>query len=1036
MDIKILKGLFQLTIERRNLWKRQDQIIHKRIMVDLGLLKSGKVELQSTIDRGNLRRILGTHGKKLTLIVKNIFSAGMRILQGTKRLFTIKRGTLCHRIFKDKAHFENFIMGSEVTEFVNQVRDQVRIRQKRMSSIAENCTEHSIIWRMFMATTLNAATFMGKNFSTIQSVVKNHESLTLKQMFDVTAQLVNNQEEISCLDKILYGKNSWTQLSLINDTVIINLQSTKVYVFSDSVLCLGKVLQHPECNEAWKNRVAGVRAERSYRGYDAINGESTEFEWNIFPGFTTLQLCDKISDLLSYLGQTPETFTGRILFLSMFNDISCDRKGNKDECLRNANIVKTFAGRFGIGQWSFIGPGSEKKRYPSENSPQGAWDHIAEDMLLQFAESGHPIFRATTPLSRGQLKSKGRGKLSIHFTADQDTVDTIYRIILSVNQLSVYGAVAATCEEFEDHQFRTGQPVILVGQSIVLGEVKAETPVHDEDPRNDQIIWQQYIQQIESLSPESRLNKFCKETGFMRVVEVGQYFVTKVACREYTLPRDDQASQPKGWIQGNMRIGLVFEVTTSFRHFKYGIEIRIVSVNQDNSHSWVRVTYGTVKYVIDSIEDNTENPADPQEKESLQTSSSVVAARSKAKAKPQPREFAGTTTFPLRERRWIDTEPSKQDLDSYDLEESHQSSSTQSDVTSRRRWSNSVLQNKIFHLRYHHSQIQNWSDDRWKACLAAGGGSKRRYQYCSDNLGTIIYLRALQGHSGSNLIDPTLQDNVLIGPGIFPYICHVGSTFNLYSIVSNGLIPRGQNLSRRQTVFFLPVDPRNESHRDPEYIDFSAPRLARYMHRAWKRHQDAVFWVDIDLGIKEGLVFYQTRSNGIILQGTLPAHYIVKVERLKTGEKLYERQYLSLRPPPKIPLKHDLNWTKGNDQGSTVEHQPVRKLVQQSLGEALQPGSSKPTQSKPNPICDRTGKLVEQENTSCSREIVGKRLQEELGSSDRTGKPVKCEDNRVMNVHDRTGKPVEASSHKVQEVGSLEHRDTTSSNANKFQPCN
>ena len=84
-----------------------------------------------------------------------------------------------------------------------------------------------------------------------------------------------------------------------------------------------------------------------------------------------------------------------------------------------------------------------------------------------------------------------------------------------------------------------------------------------------------------------------------------------------------------------------------------------------------------------------------------------------------------------------------------------------------------------FHLRNHHSQIQNWSDDRWKACLAAGGGSKRRYQYCSDNLGTIIYLRALQGHSGGNLIDPTLQDNVLIGPEIFPYIYHVGCTFNL-----------------------------------------------------------------------------------------------------------------------------------------------------------------------------------------------------------------------------------------------------------------
>ena len=169
-------------------------------------------------------------------------------------------------------------------------------------------------------------------------------------------------------------------------------------------------------------------------------------------------------------------------------------------------------------------------------------------------------------------------------------------------------------KNFEDHQDRTGEPVILVGQSIVLSEVKAEAPSHDEDPLNDQIIWQQYIQQVESLSPENRVSNFCKEAGFMRVVEDGQYFVTKdtgdfrqihlVACREYTLPRDDPASQPKGWIQGNMRIGSVLEVTTSFQHFKYGTEIRIESVNQDSSHSWVRISYGTVKYVIDSIQDN------------------------------------------------------------------------------------------------------------------------------------------------------------------------------------------------------------------------------------------------------------------------------------------------------------------------------------------------------------------------------------------------------------------------------------------------
>ena len=127
-----------------------------------------------------------------------------------------------------------------------------------------------------------------------------------------------------------------------------------------------------------------------------------------------------------------------------------------------------------------------------------------------------------------------------------------------------------------------------------------------------------------------------------------------------------------------------------------------------------------------------------------------------------------------------------------------------------------------------------------KLFLAAGGGSKRRYQYCPDDSGTILHLRALQGHSGSNLVDPTLQDNVVIESGMFHYIYHIGCAFNLRSIISNGLIRGGQDLSRRQTVFFLPVDPRDENHKDPEHIDFSVPRRAHFLHNAWKRHQDAV----------------------------------------------------------------------------------------------------------------------------------------------------------------------------------------------------
>ena len=199
-------------------------------------------------------------------------------------------------------------------QYLNKVKFQVRKRQKRMSNVAEADEEHSIIWKIFMAATMNAATFMGKNFLDSQNPIKNSADLTLKNMFGITEKLVKEQEEIVGVEKINWERNSWKQLSLIGDETVINLQRAKVYVFSDSVLCLGRIHQNPESNEAWQRRIEWTITDQSYRYYDGINGEPTEFEWTIFPGLTTLQLCGKVTDLLSSLGETPETFTGRILF--------------------------------------------------------------------------------------------------------------------------------------------------------------------------------------------------------------------------------------------------------------------------------------------------------------------------------------------------------------------------------------------------------------------------------------------------------------------------------------------------------------------------------------------------------------------------------------------------------------------------------------------------------------------------------------------------------------------------------------------------
>ena len=136
---------------------------------------------------------------------------------------------------------------------------------------------------------------------------------------------------------------------------------------------------------------------------------------------------------------------------------------------------------------------------------------------------------------------------------------------------------------------------------------------------------------------------------------------------------------------------------------------------------------------------------------------------------------------------WIDIEPSEQDLDSYDLSKKV-ISLLRHNQTLHREEDGAIEFFKIkFHLRNHHSQIQNCSDDRCKACLAARGGLKRRCQYCSDDSGRIFFLRALQGHSRNNLIDPMLQDKAVIGSGMFHSIYHIGCPFNFYSIVNNGL---------------------------------------------------------------------------------------------------------------------------------------------------------------------------------------------------------------------------------------------------------
>ena len=150
-------------------------------------------------------------------------------------------------------------------------------------------------------------------------------------MFDISTRLVFEQDEISGLETMGWENHSWKYLSLIGEERIINLQRTKVCVFSVSVLCLGKIHENPQSNDAWDPSLGWFKSSPEHRNFDRIDGEPMDFEWNIFTGFNTLQLSDEVKSLLYRLGETPENFTGRILFMSMFNDISCGLRRDNEK---------------------------------------------------------------------------------------------------------------------------------------------------------------------------------------------------------------------------------------------------------------------------------------------------------------------------------------------------------------------------------------------------------------------------------------------------------------------------------------------------------------------------------------------------------------------------------------------------------------------------------------------------------------------------------------------------------------------------------
>ena len=176
-----------------------------------------------------------------------------------------------------------------------------------------------------------------------------------------------------------------------------------------------------------------------------------------------LGILNEIQQMMGKLQCEPENFTGRIIFMSMFKDIVWDAKGNDELCVNSSKTSKEYADKFPRGHRSFLGPGSEKKWYGThDGKPDVSWNRTAEKMLQNFAGSGHSIFRCTSALERGQLRSKAGAKTAIHFNGCNEDIELLLRTAISANQHSVYGAVADLCNGLPEGVRASGNPMQLI----------------------------------------------------------------------------------------------------------------------------------------------------------------------------------------------------------------------------------------------------------------------------------------------------------------------------------------------------------------------------------------------------------------------------------------------------------------------------------------------------------------------------------------------------------------------------------------------
>ena len=485
---------------------------------------------------------------------------------------------------------------------------------------------------IFLNATLRAAGHLGQDHEANLRYVKNHLWSSVGQFSNETGKPISEQQEITGVSTVKFQDSTWMSTRLLCRKAY-QISNAKAYFLSDPVLC-GKMGDDPIATQ--KSKIKWYSESNHFKDMNRIDGMATEFEWKNFPGITKLGFFEKIQSLMRDIQCEREHFTDRIIFMSVFNDIAWTAEGNNEQCEYNSQTVAEHARRFHHGHWSFLRPGSDVKWYGTyTDKPDGSWDRMAEEMMLNFSDSGHPIFRASSAFERGgELRSKARGKKSIHFNSSYENIELPLRTVTSANQLSVHGAIADLCNELPKDLWAPGKPA---------------APANAQEGRN---LVQEYERKFEQLSEDQKLSKLCSDAG-LKLVETRQYFYTldteegqqmQHSCREYTMPRNDEGTRVRGWIRKDTRIGPVLNIKVCYHDDRYSIEVQNPSLFEDNTASWVRIVNGVDTYVTESM---------LTEKEEDTASEKHIA---KARPRQKPTVTLTSVSILVVERNWIDIE--------------------------------------------------------------------------------------------------------------------------------------------------------------------------------------------------------------------------------------------------------------------------------------------------------------------------------------------------------------------------------------------